>query len=219
MANWEWNEASHRYRNLSTGRYLSAAASIELRDDMVTRLRSEADTLARRLATQELTVQQWETEMQRAVREIQTVQYAFGRGGRNAMTDVDRQILADLIRDQYTYLRGFAQDVAAGTLSEAQIVARAKLYHGSSVRAYEHGKAASWGVQLPHYPADGSTPCKSACRCRWDIADRGDTIEATWKRSASESCSGCVAYASAYAPLVIAKSNDGRIARLWRMVA
>lgn len=219
MAEWEFDAPSRRYRNKTTGRYLSASSSVELRDDVVTRLRSEADTLARKLADQAIDVQTWEREMQRAIREVNAVQWAFGRGGRNAMTDDGRSALADLIRAQHEYLRAFAEDVAAGNLSEAQIAARAKLYHGSSVQAYEQGKASAWGVSLPHHPGDGSTPCKSSCRCYVTYADKPDEVHVTWHISAGEVCSGCKGRARTWAPLVIAKSSDGRMARLFRAVA
>lgn len=219
MAEWEWDAKSRRYRNVDTGRYLSASSSIDLRDDVVNRLKSEADALARRLASEEIAVQDWESAMQRNIREVNGVQWAFGRGGRYAMGTEDRAALADLIRGQYDYLRAFAEQIAAGTLSEAQIAARARLYYQSSTQAYEQGHAAAWNVSLPHYPADGSTVCKSACRCRWDIRESGDEIHATWRLQSGESCSTCKSYARAYAPLVIAKSGDGRMARLFRMVA
>jgi hypothetical protein len=219
MAEWEWNGASRRYRNKTTGRYLSASSSVDLRDDVVVRLRSEAADLARRLSAEEITVQEWESLMQRAIREVNSVQFAFGRGGRNAMADADRQALAELVNVQQGFLRQFAEDIADGALSEAQIAARSKLYQASSVQAYEQGRASAWGVSLPAHPGDGSTPCKANCRCHWSIQDAGDEIHATWKLGGSEHCSTCKSRASTWAPLVITKADDGRAARLWRAVA
>lgn len=219
MAEWTFDTKSRRYRNLTTGRYLSAASSIELRDDAVVRLRRDTADLTRQLADREIAVQAWESAMQANVREVNVLQFAFGRGGRNAMTDTDRASLAEIIDGQNAYLRAFAQDVAAGQLSEAQITARAKLYYGSSVAAYERGRSGAFGVSLPAYPADGGTACKSACRCRWQLVDKGDEIHATWKLQAGESCSGCKRRASQWSPLVVVKSSDGRAARLFRLVA
>lgn len=219
MADWEYDEASRRYRHISTGRYLSASSSVALRDDVVSRFRSEADALASKLADQTIDVQTWEREMQRAVKEVQSVQYAFGRGGMNAMAAMDRTALAELVTAQNTYLRGFAQAVADGTLSEAQIAARSKLYYGASRSAYERGRASAFNVQLPAHPCDGSTPCKSNCTCFWSLVDKPDTVEATWRTTASESCSVCRGRARRWSPLVIAKASDGRTARLWRAVA
>lgn len=219
MAAWEWDAASRRYRNVDTGRYLSASASIELRDDLVSRLRSDTDALARRLAAEDLTVQQWEAAMQANVRTVNTVQMSLGRGGRNAMTDDDRTALAELIRGQHEYLRSFAEDIAAGRLSEAQISARSKLYYGSSTQAYERGRASAWGVRPPHVPGDGSTECMSACRCFLIYVDKPDAVHVTWHTTSGESCATCKSRARTWSPLVISKPTDGRVARLWRQVA
>lgn len=219
MADWRYSRSARRFRDADTGRFLSATTAVDLRDGFQDRRRADVDELVRRLADEDISVQQWEAEMTQALRELFTAQMALGRGGLNAMTADDYAAADALVEAQRAYLRAFAEDVAAGKLSEAQIAARAKLYHGSSTQAYEHGRAAAFNVSLPHYPADGSTQCKSACRCRWDLVDKGDEIHATWKLQSGESCSGCKSYARSYAPLVIAKSTDGRMARLFRRVA
>ena len=219
MADFEWLSKARRYRNVSTGRFVSAASSTALRDDLVVRLQSETSELAAKLADGRLSVQDWEREMQRAVREINTVQWAFGRGGRNAMAAEDRAALAETIRAQYDFLRSFALQIAEGELTAAQVAARAQLYNASSTQAYERGRASAWGVELPHHPGDGSTPCKANCRCTLRYKDTGSTIEVTWVLRAGESCSGCRERAASWSPLVVAKPSNGRVARLYRAVA
>lgn len=219
MAEWQYDEHVKRFREVSTGRFLGAAKAVDLRDGFQERRRADVDTLTRRLAEKDISVQDWEREMTTALRHLHTAQFVYGAGGLNAMTPADWERAAELVESQRVYLRAFAEDVAAGRLSEAQINARAKLYYGSSIQAYEQGRAGAFGVQLPAYPADGGTPCKSACRCRWSLVEKDETIEATWKLQSGESCSGCKARAASWSPLVIAKTNDGRIARLFRAVA
>jgi hypothetical protein len=216
---WRYDASSKRYRDSTTGRYISASTAVDLRDGFQDRRRADVDALVRRLADHDLTVQQWEAETTQAIRELFHVQYALGRGGLNAMTDADHAAADAMVEVQRQYLRAFAQDVAAGSMSEAQIGARAKLYYGSSVQAYERGRASAWSVSLPAYPSDGGTPCKSACRCRWDLVDKGDEIHASWRLQSGESCSGCKGRAASWSPLVIAKPSGGRMARLYRAVA
>jgi hypothetical protein len=216
---WRYDVGTHRFRDSRTGRFLSASKAVDLRDGFQDRRRADVDALVRQLADQDITVQQWEAEMTQALRELFTAQFAFGRGGLNAMTADDYAAADALVESQRTYLRAFAEDVAAGKLSEAQIGARAKLYYGSSTQAYEHGRAAAFGVHPPHVPGDGSTPCLSQCRCFLTYVDKPDEVHVTWHKTANESCSGCKGRASSWVPLVIAKSSDGRIARLWRAVA
>lgn len=220
MAEWQYSAPARRFRDAASGRFIAAAKIIDLRDGFQERRRGDVNDLTRQLADQDITVQEWERQVTQAIRELHTAQFAFGRGGINAMTDADWLAADELVQAQRVFLRGFAEDVAAGRLSEAQITARAKLYYGSSVQAFERGRASAFGVSLPAYPADGSTPCKSACRCRWVLVDKGDEIHATWKRQAGEACSGCRNRASAWSPLVIARSDGAdRIVRLYHAVA
>lgn len=218
MAEWVYDEASHRYRDVASGRYLSPSAAVGLRDDFQQRQRSVLSALADRLAAEDLTVQQWEARMRTAVRSLHSVEYVFGRGGVHALTTADREALQGLVAEQWGYLHGFAEDVRAGRLTLAQIKARAGLYAASSRGAYERGRAAGYGLALPAYPGQG-TECMANCRCTWAIRETEAEYRCTWVRHASDSCATCLQRAAAWAPLVIAKSSDGRIARLHRAVA
>lgn len=219
MAEWQYDARVHRFRDATTGRFLSAEKAIDLRDGFQDRRRSDVDALTRRLANQEITVQQWERETTQALRDLFHAQYAYGRGGLNAMTDADYTESHRLVEEQRVFLRAFAEDIAAGRLSEAQIGARAKLYYSSSVAAYEHGKSSSWGVRPPHVPGDGSTSCGANCKCFLTYVEKPDEIHITWHRTAGESCAGCKERARRWSPLVISKASDGRITRLFRVVA
>jgi hypothetical protein len=212
---WEWDDSAHRFRDTQTGRFLSTSDALKLRDGFPEGQQAVLRDLTQRMATGDLTVQQWERESRDAIRDTHAVQYTFGRGGLNAMTPDDWQAVNRLADQQAAYLRRFARDAASGTLSEAQIEARANLYLAASRQAYERGRAAAWNVDLPTYPGQG-TICKAACKCAWSLVDTGETIEATWMRHADDSCGTCLQRASAYAPLVIAKPADGRTARLYR---
>lgn len=213
---WEFDESAHRFRDTKTGQFLSAREAIGLRDDSLERRATDVDTLASTLGKGDVSVQAWEAAMRDVVRDTFAAQYAYGRGGLNAMTTDDWQAINDLADAQSRYLRSFAQDVAAGRLSEAKISARSVLYLQSSRQAYGRGLAASWGIELPAYPGDGSSECKARDKCHWEISETDDEIHATWKLGAAEHCATCVSRASAWAPLVIEKADDGRIARLYR---
>jgi hypothetical protein len=218
---WQWDTASRRYRNRDTGRYLSAASSKALRDDLVGRLARDTETLARRLTGGDLSLPAWEKLMQRQVKDAHTVQWAFGRGGRNVMTERDREDLAALVRGQWQYLRGFSEAIAGGTLSEAQIVARANLYPAASVQAYERGRASAWDVILPAHPSDGSTQCMTNCRCAWSLRERESdhAVLATWRLGSAEHCADCTRRARQWAPLVLHRAERSQTARVTRLVA
>ncbi len=216
---WRWETATRRFRDSRSGRFLSAATAVDLRDGFQQRRRGDVDALVQHLAAHETTVQQWEADMVQAVRHVYTAQYAYGRGGLGAMSDADYAAADALVEAQRAYLRAFALSVAAGDLSAAQVRARARLYYAGSTQAYEHGRAAAWGVQPPHVPGDGSTPCKANCKCSLSYRETADTIEVRWQLHSGESCTGCRDRTRTWAPLVISKPQDGRIARLYRRVA
>lgn len=216
---WRYDVGTHRFRDSRSGRFLSAQAAVDLRDGFQDRRRADVDDLVRRLADKEISVQDFEREMTQAIRELHTAQYALGRGGLNAMTDDDYAAADALVEAQRAYLRAFAEDIAAGKLSEAQIGARARLYYAASTTAHESGKAGAWNVTPPHLPGDGSTPCGVQCKCAISYRETDETVELRWILQAHESCSRCKGRARSWAPLVISKASDGRIACLFRRVA
>lgn len=203
---WVYDARVKRYRNETTGRYIARATIVKMRDEFADKAKENIASLAGKLADKSLTVQAWETAMRAEIKSALGAQFMFGRGGLNAMTSADWGSVGALAKDSYGYLRKFAEDIAAGKLSEKQIAARAQLYFDTSRTAYERGRAASFAVRLPAYPADGGTECKANCRCRWEIAETATEVRATWKLNASaENCDGCVARAATYNPHVVTK--------------
>lgn len=95
-------------------------------------------------------------------------------------------------------------------LHEAQIAARSRMYVSSAREAFERGKRRAAGApELPAYPADGSTICKSRCQCGWQLEEvkdaDGNTIawNAYWRLSPVESCETCLGRGATWNPLVI----------------
>lgn len=200
---WAYSQATHRYRG-PDGRWLGRATVLALRDGLVEAQLPVLDGLVARLAAGQLPVAGWVLAMRDLLRVLHVAQYTYGRGGKAAMTAADRGRLGALLRGQYGHLQAFAQEVADGRLSAAQAQARAHLYAGAARQSYERGQAASWGVRLPAHPADGSTECRSNCKCSWRLVGRADgAVEATWVRHAQDSCATCVRRATDWNPLVV----------------
>lgn len=199
MAEWSYDSASHRYRNDTTGRYVSEAAILKLRDEVVAKTAPAFSVLNARLVDGSLTVGQWERATQRAIATAYLDEYLFGRGGRNVTTKAEYEELAKLVTGQFGYLRGFAEAVRDGKLSAAQIEVRSHLYVQSARQAFERGRAKARDIELPGYPGDGSTRCRTRCRCRWDIRQTKAGYVASWVMQASaEHCADCVARSAAW---------------------
>ena len=203
MAGWVYNAKSRRYQDEASGKYLSHAQMLELRDTFADRQMARAAGLAQQLSSGDLTLQQWELAMRQQSKTAFVDQYVLGKGGRGNMTKQDWGRLGLDLANQYDYLRRFAQDISEGKLSGPAIANRAGLYMDASTAAYERGAAAAAGLNLPAHPGDGSTPCKVRCRCYWKIEGIPGDWLCTWVMAASENCSGCKANAAKWSPLKI----------------
>ena len=203
---WVWNQLTKRYRNSKTKKTVSSNTALRLRDDFVDLKRDTFSDLTDNLINSRITVQEWVHEMRKRIRDVNNAQYMLARGGRNAMFQTDLDALSEIIKDQFDYLQQFGEEVRAGRLSANQITARSELYMESSTRAHEQAKAASFDIELPEYPADGSQICRARCRCRWEIDEKKDTIEAFWLLNvAAKHCDSCIANAAKWAPYTIQK--------------
>lgn len=199
-----WDTTARRYRNTRNGQWITPEKVTTLRNEFAASQRAWADQLASMLAGKHWTVARWETEVRTRLKTLYLGQYMLGRGGKHAMNATDYGRVGALLKEQYGFLRAFALDIQAGSMSQSQIAARTHLYHASSVHAFERGKTAAYSADLllPAYPADGGTVCKANCRCRWRITETKKAWKAYWVRTKQESCRGCVDRARIYNPYV-----------------
>lgn len=203
---WVWNQLTKRYRNSKTKKTIASNTVLQLRDDLIDLKRDTFSDLTDDLINSRITVQEWVFEMRKRVRDVHSAQYMLARGGRNAMFQTDLDVLTEIIKDQFDYLQQFGEEVRAGRLSAKQITARSELYIEASTHAHEQAKAASFDIQLPQYPGDGNQDCNVRCRCRWEIDEKKDTIEAFWLLNvAAKHCDTCLSNAARWAPYTIEK--------------
>lgn len=141
-----------------------------------------------------LPVDLWQQSVSRELKRAHLQAAMLGRGGRDQMTPRDWGRVGRKLRDEYRYLRDFAQAIAEGRLSEAQIKARLQLYANGIRSSYykgvedamraagaveeermlnpaEHcddcvGYAAQGRVPLGTLPAPGEgSVCRHNCKC------------------------------------------------------
>ena len=202
-ADWIYNQQVGIYRKGNRG--ITPRRLIEVRNETVAGSTAASDGLAAQVSTGQISVQTWTTQMRAAIKEAYTQQYVLARGGINNMTQADWGRLGGALREQYQYLDRFAQEITMGRLSPAQIQSRARLYMNSATQAFERGKAAGKGLVLPAYPGDGSTQCRTNCKCRWDIRETSGAYYCRWLLGVAEHCPDCVTNAGRWNPLVIAR--------------
>lgn len=136
-----YEAATGRYRNLTTGRYVSEADVMRLMqaeiDSSMERMR---DLLAAAQSGETpYTIADWQRAMANELRQVHGEMLMLSVGGRNNVTAEDWGSLGLRLRDEYAYLNGFANDIAGG-LSDAQIDARMQMYADASWNSFWHGK-------------------------------------------------------------------------------
>jgi hypothetical protein len=178
---------------------------VRLRDQFASEMEAKGRASTEKLAEGTRTLAQWEAEQRKTIKQTYIDQYVMGKGGRSRMTPSDWGRVGQMLRGQYAFLQGFAADLAAGALTPAQAAARGALYYASSVQAYEAGHGAAWGISLPALPGDGTSECKSNCKCLWVIVETETATEATWQTKPAEHCPTCVGRAAEWNPLLFPK--------------
>lgn len=137
MANWIWNESLRRYRDVDSGRILSFSAVHALIDDLVdVTVENVTDTLSDLLADGRMNVADWKAAMVEAIKYAYIEMAELGAGGRDQMTPAMWGSVGGALAAQYRYLDKFAEQIADGELSPAQIRARSEMYINSARSSY-----------------------------------------------------------------------------------
>jgi len=152
-------------------------------------------------------VEAWEQAMRATLARGHTAAYLAGLAERlgvpldtalvseRRLSRAERAEIKRAVADQLRFLDSFVADVRDGTLSEAQVRARADMYAGATRGTFSGVRWGDW--ELPFHPTEGSE-CMSNCRCSWAVEDNGDgTGSAVWKMGGTERhCTTCPARAS-----------------------
>jgi hypothetical protein len=204
---WLWDQAKRAYRKVTGGGSISDRTLTGIRNDYGTQKADWVSGQASDLLNGNKTLNQWTLDFRQELKNIYINQYAMARGGYNAMTQQDWGSIGGQLKRQYEYMQNFADKIASGDLSAAQIEQRMQYYFKSATQAFERGKAAAAGIfgQLPQYPGDGRTRCRTNCKCEWVIEETEDAFLCTWKLNPAEHCIDCLENARKWSPLVVPK--------------
>jgi len=105
--------------------------------------------------------------------------------------------IAGTLEGQYTYAAEFFIAIGLGALTLNQIKARARLYVAAGRQVAEGSAMTDGGLpELPHYPADGSTPCGSNDKCTLRIDSVENGFDIYWTLHPAEHCGVCIARAN-----------------------
>lgn len=158
---------SQKYRNLENGQYVAqSVVNPYLLEGYIEKRQDDFQKVTQALLDGSISVSSWESAVANELKSSHIVSYSLGRGGTKRLSSRDYGIIGARLRGEYSYLRGFSEDILAGKLSENQIRYRMSLYLEGLHTTYELAR-------LESHRASGF---------RWE----------KWNRSAKESCDDCI---------------------------
>lgn len=174
----------------------SKTALLEVRMNI---FNTDVGNLAERLFTGDVSIGQWEESMKRLMREFHASIAAISKGGWDNMTFQDWGRLGPVLKEQYRFLHGYAEYIAANsdTVSIDYLKNRSRMYGRPSTHVMSMMTA---GIEISHLlpwlPGDMSTSCNGNCRCIWALdiyntVDNINYIRATWHLTPAEHCETC----------------------------
>ncbi|MGL5060454.1 MAG: hypothetical protein ACRC62_10785 [Microcoleus sp.] len=169
---WVYNLKSHRYQDRKSGQFLSTERVLELTENYISQQQDKLTELGNRLITGELNVSEWEDQFADTLKEVLVNSYVLGRGGMAQMTPRDLGITSGIMREQYLYLRNFANEIMRGRMSTGQFQARQNLYIEKAYSVYWQGRVEAFKAEGWLYERDILTPGESCISCV-RIAGRG----------------------------------------------
>lgn len=200
---WLWNGAKRVFSRLRGGNVeKEVAPGPEVRDAFLSKPEWSAfsEKSAADVASGAASVQRWQLNFREQLRRAYVNEYVAARGGLGAMTQADWGRLGGMLKEQYTWMNRFAEQMARGELTEGQVRVRMQMYFDSAREAHSRAHAASWRIELPAHPGDGSTICKTNCKCAWDLRETEMGVDAYWTLGVAEHCPDCMDRAGKWNP-------------------
>lgn len=187
---WTFDPVRKQYISPS-GRAMTRSASVQLRNNFAAARSEIARVMAEQLTSGAITQAEFAAQFQVFIEDTITASYLAGRGGVNAIVDDDLDAILKIIDKQMDFADEFVKELDG--LSADEIANRASLYGDAAVNGYEVGQSDSHGVELPGYPGDWVSECRSGCRCFWVITSTMDGKTSYVWETASDSnvCETC----------------------------
>ena len=182
MPDFKWEpgtSATGRYRNAKTGRFVSPKVVRAELDTYLANAGEPVKALADALRNGRLNLLDWQVAMREQIKLTHLNAVAEAVGGYNNMTLSDYGRAGQLIREQYSYLQRFAQDIESGKQRlDGSLDRRAKMYIDAGRKSYYKAlEAAIVQGRVTHIasvlnPADHCQECVEL-NGRWYRIDSG----------------------------------------------
>jgi hypothetical protein len=127
----------HRYRNGSTGRFVSAETVHGWVVDYSANLGKSLRDLTQQLRAGSVTLAEWQLTMAQSVKDAHIAAAIAAKGGRAQMTQADWGRVGQILRQEYGYLGRLADGIADGSIPlDGRVLARAEQYGKAARETY-----------------------------------------------------------------------------------
>jgi hypothetical protein len=133
-----YDTSTGRYRDTATGRLVSERAIRDQVDALADAASERLATLTDHLLRGDLTLAEWQSQGMAVIKVSHVAVGVVAQGGKAQMTAVHYGSLGHEIRDQYAYLRDFANGIADGSVPlDGRLISRAGMYGQAARVTYE----------------------------------------------------------------------------------
>jgi len=133
-----WNEATSRYYDVSSGRFVSTQVVMRALEEGLVIAQNDITIATERMIAGTISLPMWQLTMENEIKLINTAAAALARGGWSQMTQADWGWVGRRIRTQYEYLRNFAKQLESGEqVLNGTVLVRAKMYAQAARDTYE----------------------------------------------------------------------------------
>lgn len=172
---FQWNPNAARYRDPTTGRFISRdAVRLEV-DRIISASQRRVLAASEQLNIGEIDLAQWDTVMRQEIKRAHLGSAALLRGGWAQMTPADYGRVGAAVKKQYQYLERFIEDIRSGNANTrgGHLFNRARMYPASARIAFHEQQT----VQLEAlgyteernvlHPAEHCAECVDASARGW----------------------------------------------------
>jgi hypothetical protein len=149
---WQWDARTSRYRSGETGRFINAHQLKSLQERNIELIGANIQQLGDLLIQDQITLKAWQESTMQALKTLRLHQMVLAKGGLKQTFAVDYLSVGRSLKEDYTYLRSFAEDIQRGytigkdgqqkPITIKQFQARLNLYVQKGRTSFEHGSQA-----------------------------------------------------------------------------
>jgi hypothetical protein len=129
-----WNERASQYSDRKTGRFVSRQAIRGQLDKVIDASGQVMKAVSQQLRDGDISLAEWQVQMMQQIKTTHLASAAMQRGGWQQMTQADFGRVGRTVRNEYAFLRDFAEQIASGEQKLDGTLARRAAQYGQQGR-------------------------------------------------------------------------------------